>query len=105
MRITPDWNLLTVAGLMLWAEDAVATLGAERLRIVLELATFAELLPSDARDVLMRVSEIAPKKDLPAEQINVIDCVVALHQLEAILHGQAETRLPRRRDELLRRVA
>jgi hypothetical protein len=95
-----DWNLLTVAGLMLWAEDAAATLGADRLRMVLELASFAELVPPDARDVLVRAAQLATRKDPPQEPASVIDCVVVLHQLEAVLHGEMRTRLPRREERL-----
>lgn len=100
-----DWSLLTVAGLMLWAEDAVATLGTERLRMVVELAAYAALLPPGARDVLIRVAELAPKKELHEEHASVIDCVVVLHQLEAILHGEQGMHLPRRREGRLNRVA
>jgi hypothetical protein len=100
-----DWSLLTVAGLMLWAEDAVATLGTERLRMVVELAAYASLLPPGARDVLVRVAELAPKKDVNEEPASVIDCVVVLHQLEAILHGDQGMPLPRRREGRLNRAA
>ena len=100
-----DWSLLTVAGLMLWAEDAVATLGTERLRVVVELAAYAQLLPPGARDVLVRVAELAPKKEPSEEHASVIDCVVVLHQLEAILHGEHGMHLPRRREGRLNRVA
>ena len=93
------WSILTIAGLMAWAEDAVATVGSDRFRTILELATLAELLPEDMRDVLDRLAKLAPAggrdKDKP---INVIECVVVLHQLEAILQGETPTRLPLRRD-------
>ena len=93
------WSLLTIAGLMAWAEDAVATVGSDRFRAILELATLAELLPEDMRDVLDRLAKLAPvggrDKDKP---IDVIECVVVLHQLEAILQGETPTRLPLRRD-------
>lgn len=101
----PGWSLVTIAGLMLWAEDAVATLGAERLRMVVELAAYAALLPPGARDVLVRVAELAPKKDIETEPAGVIDCVVVLHQLEAILRGDHGMRLPGRREGRLHHAA
>ena len=44
----PSWSLATIAGLAVWAEDALGALGPRRFQFVLELATFAELLSSDA---------------------------------------------------------
>ncbi len=90
------WSLLTIAGLMAWAEDAVAAMGPRRFRIILELACFAELLPPDMRDVLGRIAQQAPQS-VEDKPMNVIECVVSLHQLEAILQGETPTKLPLRR--------
>ena len=98
---TRSWSFLTIAGLLAWAEDAVATVGPDRLRTILELASLAGLLPADVRDALDRFAQLAsPVEDAAgdAKALNVIDCVVVLHQLEAILQGETPTRLPLRRD-------
>lgn len=93
-----SWSLLTIAGLAAWAEDAVVALGPERFQIVLSLACFAELLPPDVRDVLARVAELAPVREAKDQPMNVIECLVVLHQLETTLQGEIATRLPRRRE-------
>jgi hypothetical protein len=91
------WNLLTIAGLMTWAEEAVGTLGRQRFEIVLELACLAELISSEVRDVLMRIAQLAPAKEVANQPMNVIEGLIVLHELEAILHGDRITKLPRRR--------
>ncbi len=95
-----QWNLLTIASLTAWAEDAVKTLGPQRFQIVLELAGFAELLSSDVREVLSSLGELAPakeSKEAKARPMNVNECLVILHQLQAILQGETVTRLRKRR--------
>ncbi len=95
-----QWNLLTIASLTAWAEDAVKTLGPQRFQIVLELAGFAELLSSDVREVLSSLAELAPakeSKEAKARPMNVNECLVILHQLQAILQGETVTRLRKRR--------
>ncbi len=90
------WNLLTIAGLMTWAEEAVGTLGRHRFEIVLELACLAELISSEVRDVLVRIAQLAPAKEVAHQPMNVIEGLVVLHELEAILQGDRITKLPRR---------
>ena len=95
-----QWNLLTIASLTAWAEDAVKTLGPQRFQIVLELAGFAELLSPDVREVLSSLAELTPareSKDAKARPMNVNECLVILHQLQAILQGETVTRLRKRR--------
>lgn len=100
----PSWSLSTIAGLAVWAEDALGTLGPRRFQFVLELATFAELLSSDARDVLaslMDTDTLSHEHDRP---LNVNECLVVLRQLEAIVHGEKVIKLPRRRGIRHRRI-
>ena len=93
----PGWNLLTIASLTAWAEDALTSLGPRRFQIVLELACFAELLSPDVKSVLCDMSQLAPEKEANEQPMNINDCLVVLHQLEAILQGEKVRRLPRRR--------
>lgn len=94
----PRWDLLTIASLTAWAEDALATLGPKRFQIVLELACFAELLPLDVRDVLAGLADLIPEQPQREERpLHVNESLVVLRQLEAILQGEKVTKLPRRR--------
>jgi len=94
----PHWDLLTIASLTAWAEDALATLGPKRFQIVLELACFAELLPLEVRNVLAGLVELIPDHPQREERpFHINESLVVLRQLEAILQGEKVTKLPRRR--------
>ena len=94
----PHWDLLTIASLTAWAEDALATLGPKRFQIVLELACFAELLPLEVRTVLAGLADLIPEQPQREERpLHINESLVVLRQLEAILQGEKVTKLPRRR--------
>jgi hypothetical protein len=60
--------------------------------MVLELARFADLIPSDAEEPLLKVIKLATsRKDSAAASVN--DCLVALRQLEAIFDGELSDQL------------
>jgi hypothetical protein len=82
--------VLTVASLASWTEDALDALGAQRFQIVLELASFAGLLPADVRDALKAIAKAMPEPEPKERTMNVNTCLVLLRQLEAILEGEEE---------------
>lgn len=82
------WSVSTVASLVAWIDETSARLGASYLHIVLDLASFAGLLPAEAEDVLLKVIKLAgSRKDSASPSVN--DVLVALRQLETIFQ-QAE---------------
>lgn len=90
-------SLFTIASLLVWAEDAMNTLGARRFRIMLELAYSAELLSPEVRDVLRDLAEVWSTEKEPDRPVNVNEVLLHLRQLEAIVNGERVTRIPRRR--------
>ena len=100
----PSWSLPTIAGLAVWAEDALMTLGQRRFQFVLELATFGGLLSSDAREVLGSLMDADTLSHEDERPLNVNECLVVLRQLEAIVHGEKVVKLPRRRGIRHRRI-
>jgi hypothetical protein len=98
------WSLPALAALAVWAEDALNTLGPRRFNFVLDLATFAELLSSEGREVLSGLIDVDMLSDEEDRPINVNECLVVLRQLEAIVHGEKIVRLPRRRGVRHRRI-
>ncbi len=88
------WNLLTVASLASWAEEAVETLGLRSFQIVLELACFADLLTPKLRDVMENVGRLSPEQDDDGLPMNINECLVLLRQLEAIVCGGAVEQAP-----------
>ena len=99
------WTVLTVASLASWTEDALGALGPQRFQIVLELASFAGLLPADVRDALKTIAQAMPESGGEEQErtMNVNTCLVLLRQLEAILEGEEE--LEQRPKKLVRKRA
>ena len=79
---------MTVAGLTVWAEEAVKQIGPERLRILLDLCEFTGYLSGAAKEALLRVTSLG----LPAEERttppSANECLVVLHQLDALMRGE-----------------
>jgi hypothetical protein len=93
----PAIDLMTIASLLVWSEDAIAALGARRFRLMLELARAAHLLAPEIRDVLRDATEVWQPDDDTEHPSSVSECLLQLRQLEAILDGEQVTRIPRRR--------
>ena len=76
----------TIASLIAWVDETTSRLGPTHLHMVLDLARFAGLLPSEAEEALLKVIKLASsRKDSATASIN--DTLVALRQLEAIFQG------------------
>ena len=101
----PAWNLLTIASLAAWAEESLVSLGPKRLRFVLELACFADVVSPEVQEMLSGVIELAPADEKREDRpMNVNDCLVVVRQLEAIIQGETVTKLPRRRSVRCRKA-
>jgi len=87
----PSWNLMTVAGLAVWAEDALKQVGPERLQILLDLCEFAGYLPKAAKEALARVANLGLVVDEETEPASVNECLVILYQLDALMRGEELT--------------
>ena len=103
-RERPSWSLPALAGLAVWAEDALLALGPRRFHFVLDLATFAELLSREAQEVLSGLIDADALSQEDERPLNVNECLVVLRQLDAIVHGEKIVKLPRRRGIRHRRV-
>ncbi len=84
----PHWSLITIAGLAVWAEEAIKQIGVKRLRILLDLCEFTGDLSPDAKEALLKVSTLAhatlERKTPPSTN----ECLVVLCQLDALLRGE-----------------
>ena len=86
---TPRWSLITVAGLAVWAEEAVKQIGSERLRILLDLCEFTGYLSGPAKEALLKVTSLglqAEERTTPPPSAN--ECLVVLCQLDALMRGE-----------------
>ena len=82
------WSLITVAGLAVWAEEAVQQIGSERLGILLDLCEFTGYLSGPVKEALLKVTSLG----LPAEERttppSANECLVVLCQLDALMRGE-----------------
>lgn len=82
----PHWSLITVAGLAVWAEEAMKQVGSERLRILLDLCEFTGYLSSPAKEALLKITSLGERverKTAPSAN----ECLVVLCQLDALMRG------------------
>jgi hypothetical protein len=87
-QAAPNWSLLKVAGLMVWAEEALKQVGPERLQILLDLCEFAGYLPKTAKEALTRVMDLGLAVEERATPPTTNECLVILHQLDALLQEE-----------------
>jgi hypothetical protein len=80
------WSVSTIAGLIAWVDETTSRLGTTHLQMILDLARFAGVIPSEAEQALVKVIKLASsRKDSATVSVN--DTLVALRQLEAIFQG------------------
>ncbi len=82
----PLWSLLTISSLMLWTDDAVRRLGPARLELMLDLCEIAGYIGERTRSALLRaVRNDAPE---PGKTPTANECLLALRELQALLHDE-----------------
>ncbi len=83
----PHWSLITVAGLAVWAEEAVKQIGIKRLRVLLDLCEYTGDLSADSKEALLKVTSLVhvslERKTPPSTN----ECLVVICQLDALLKG------------------
>jgi hypothetical protein len=83
----PHWSLITVAGLAVWAEEAVKQIGIKRLRILLDLCEYTGDLSPDAKEALLKVTGLVHASLERKTPPSTNECLVVLCQLDALLKG------------------
>jgi hypothetical protein len=84
----PRWSLITVAGLAVWAEEAVKQIGIKRLRVLLDLCEFTGDLSPDAKEALLKVTSLVHASLERKTSPSTNECLVVLCQLDALLKGE-----------------
>jgi len=83
----PHWSLITVAGLAVWAEEAVGQIGSERLRVLLDLCEFTGYLSGPAKEALLKVTSLSQAEERTTPP-SANECLVVLCQLDALMRGE-----------------
>ncbi|HWQ28205.1 MAG TPA: hypothetical protein VNN12_04185 [Dehalococcoidia bacterium] len=82
----PSWSLLTISHLAIWVEDAVHRLGPRRVRTMLELCEIGGMVGPETKAALLRIIE--PDAPEPSRTPTVNEWLLALRELEALLHDE-----------------
>jgi hypothetical protein len=96
-QVVPNWSLIKVAGLMVWAEEALKHVGPERLQILLDLCEFAGYLPKTAKEALTRVMNLGLAIEERKRPPSTNECLVILYQLHALMQDEETSGLTRGR--------
>lgn len=83
-----SWSLVKIAGLAVWAEEALKQIGPERLQVLLDLCEYAGYLPASAREALARVMSLDLAIEERATPPSLNECLVVLYQLDALMRGE-----------------
>jgi len=84
----PHWSLMTVAGLAVWAEEAVKQIGIKRLRILLGLCEYCGDLTPETREALLKVTGLVHASLERKTPPSTNERLVVLCQLDALLKGE-----------------
>ncbi|HXF51572.1 MAG TPA: hypothetical protein VNM43_07815 [Dehalococcoidia bacterium] len=82
----PAWSLLTISHLAIWVEEAVHRLGPRRVRTMLELCEIGGMVGPETKAALLRIIE--PDAPEPSRTPTVNEWLLALRELEALLHDE-----------------
>lgn len=83
-----SWSLVKVAGLAVWAEEALKQIGPERLQVLLDLCEFAGYLPASAKEALTKVMSLGLLVEERTTPPSLNECLVVLYQLDALMRGE-----------------
>ena len=80
-----------MAGLAVWAEEAVKQVGTERLRILLDLCEFTGYLSAPAKEALLKVTSLGLAEEERTTPPSANECLVVLYQLDALMQSEDST--------------
>jgi hypothetical protein len=82
-------DLIMIAGLAQWIEEATFTLGKDRVEALMEMASAMGRLPIELKDVIIKLARLSKHDDAAKYPITSKDYLALLTQLENLLgHSQ-----------------
>jgi len=89
-----NFDLVVIAGLAQWVEQATASLGKERAEALVEIAYTMRHFPTEVRDALVRLIKLSPHEAPTGRVVSAKDYLSMLAQLDNLLaSGHHETAL------------
>ncbi len=89
-RTTHDssFDLVVIAGLTQWVDQATATLGKERAEALVEIAYTMRHFSTEVRDALIRLIRLSPRENGISKMIGAKDYLAVLAQLDNLLANE-----------------
>jgi hypothetical protein len=82
-------DVIMIAGLAQWIEEATYTLGKDRVEALMEMASAMGRLPVELKDVIIKLARLSKHEDAASYPITSKDYLALLTQLENLLgHSQ-----------------
>ena len=77
-----------MAGLAVWAEEAIKQIGSKRLRILLDLCEFSGYINGPVKEALLKVTSLGLQAKERTTPPSSNECLVVLCQLDALMRGE-----------------
>lgn len=83
-----NFDLVVIAGLTQWVDQATATLGKERAEALVEIAYTMRHFSTEVRDALIRLIRLSPHENGTTKMISAKDYLAVLAQLDNLLASE-----------------
>ncbi len=83
-----NFDLVVIAGLTQWVDQATATLGKERAEALVEIAYTMRHFPTEVRDALIRLIRLSPSENGASKVVSAKDYLAVLAQLDNLLANE-----------------
>jgi hypothetical protein len=83
-------DLVVIAGLTQWLDQATAKLGKERTEVLVEISFAMGRLPENLKDALIRMARLSHYESTNGQSITAGDYLAVLAQLENLLTGSQQ---------------
>jgi hypothetical protein len=83
-------DLIEIAGLIQWTDQATIKFGKERTENLLEISFAGGRLPENLKDILIRMTRLSSHDSLNRESIVASDYLEVLAQLDNLLTGSEQ---------------
>ena len=97
-------DIITLTRLMNWTDNALYTIGKDKLNAIIDLYDATGRLPKETKDVIIRIEVFSPANSRPPvdKAAEMKDCIDVLYHLDKIVSGesQAHILLPEEENEL-----
>lgn len=81
-------DLVVIAGLTQWVDQATAKLGKDRTEALVEMSTAMGRIPDNIKDVLIRMVRISRYESTSSQSPTATDYLATLAQLESLMGGE-----------------